>query len=307
MTEPEPEAEPSPYQGPPRYEGPPPPPAATVCYRHPDRPTGIVCTRCGRPICPECMVQASVGFQCPECVREGRASVRPVKHGSALRSAAGRWGPVTVTLIGLNVAMFVITAVSVAALGGNPLNNYQSPLFAELAQVPAFVHAGEWWRVLTAGFLHFGLFHLGLNMLALLVFGSELERGLGRWRFLAVYVVSLLGGALSLQLFGVPNGYAAGASTAIYGLFGSLGVLLLYRRQEVRGLITLLVINIVLSLLPGVSLVGHLGGLVAGALATALLLVARRNALAQYLTLGVLAAALLVAALVAPTVVVISV
>lgn len=300
------EPEPSPYQGPPRYEGQPPAPVTTTCYRHPGRPTGIVCTRCGRPICPECMVPAAVGFQCPECVQQGRASVRGVRRGSAVRSASGRWGPVTLTLIGLNVAMFVITAVSVAVLGGNPLDNYLSPLFAQLAQVPAFVQAGQWWRVLTAAFLHFGPLHLALNMLALLVFGSELERGLGRWRFLAVYVVSVLGGAASLQLFGAPNGFAAGASTGIYGLLGSLGVLLLYRRQDVRGLVTLLVINIVISFLPGVSLVGHLGGLVAGALATVVLLLARRARTAQVLGMGLLGVALLVVALTVPTLAVIN-
>jgi membrane associated rhomboid family serine protease len=302
MTEPEP----FPYQGPPRYEGPPPQMAAT-CYRHPDRPTGILCTRCGRPICPECMVPASVGFQCPECVREGRASVRPVRRGTALRSAGDRWGPMTLSLIGVNVAVFVVTAIDAVLHGANPLTNNQSPLFFRLAQVPLLVHAGEWWRVFTAGFLHFGVLHIGLNMLALLVFGAELERALGRWRFLAVYVVSLLGGAAALQLFSVPNAVAAGASTAIYGLLGSLGVLMIYRRQDNRGLLTLLAINVYISLLPGVSLVGHLGGLVAGAIATAAVVLTRRSALAQGAVLGVLGVALLVASLTVPTVLVLNI
>lgn len=296
------EPEPSPYQGPPRYEAPPPAPVAPTCYRHPDRPTGIVCTRCGRPICTECMVPAAVGFQCPECVRAGRQSIRPVRRGTAARAAAGRWGPVTLSLIGANVAMFVVTAVSVAAIGGNPLDNYLSPLFADLAQVPAYVHAGEWWRVLTAAFLHFGPLHLALNMLALLVFGSEIERGLGRWPYLAVYVLSVLGGALSLQLFGAPGAFAAGASTAIYGLFGCLGVLMVFRRQDLRGLVTLLVINVLISFLPGISLVGHLGGLVAGVVATMLLvLLRRRPAAVRWSALAVLGVVLLVGALTAPT------
>lgn len=302
MTEPEPSG----YQGPPRYEGPPPPPAAAACYRHPDRTTGIVCTRCGRPICPECMVPASVGFQCPECVREGRATVRPVKRGSGLRSIANRWGVVTVSLIGLNVAMFVVTAVSVAVLGGNPLDNYLSPLFADLAQVPGLVQVGEWWRVFTAAFLHFGPIHLVLNMLALLVFGSQLEGALGRWRFLAVYVLSLFGGAVTLQLFSDPRATAAGASTAIYGLLGAFGVLMIYRRQDLRGLINLLVINILISFLPGISLVGHVGGLVAGALATTVILVFRRRTAVQAVALTVLGVVLLAAALTVPTVVVVN-
>ena len=134
--------------------------------------------------------------------------------------------------------------------------------------------AGEWWRPLTAAFLHIGPLHLVLNMLAVLVFGSELERQLGRWRFLALYLLSALGGAAAIQLFGDPLRPVAGASTAIYGLLGALGVLMIVRRQDLRGLLTLLAINVFISFLPGVSLLGHLGGLVAGA-ATAAILVAR--------------------------------
>src|SRR4051794_41789985 len=104
-----------------------------------------------------------------------------------------------------------------------------------------------------------------MNMLALLIFGSELERALGRWRFLALYLLSALGGAVAIQLFGDPRVPVAGASTAIYGLLGGLGVVMLVRRQDIRGLLTLLAINVVISFLPGVSLLGHLGGLIAGA------------------------------------------
>lgn len=300
------EPEPPPYQGPPRYEGPPPAPAVTTCYRHPDRTTGIVCTRCGRPICPECMVPASVGFQCPSCVREGQASVRPLKRGTAVRSAAGRWGSVTLTLIGINVAMFLVTAAAAGLGGGNPLNNYDSALFTNLAQVPSLVQAGEWWRVVTAAFLHFGPIHLLFNMLALLVFGSQLEQALGRWRFLAVYVLSLLGGAITLQFFSSPHAIAAGASTAIFGLLGGFAVLMIHGRQNLRGLINLLVINLLIGFLPGISLVGHVGGLVAGALATVVILVFRRRPAAQAVALGVLGVVLLAVALTAPTVVVIN-
>jgi membrane associated rhomboid family serine protease len=180
-------------------------------------------------------------------------------------------------------------------------------VFSALAQAPDLVADGQWWRLLTAGFLHFGVLHVGLNMLALLVFGAELERALGRWRFLAVYVLSLLGGAVALQLFAAPNAVAAGASTAIYGLLGALGVLMIHRRQDVRGLITLLAINVFISLLPGVSLVGHLGGLVAGAIATVAVLATRRAVVAQAVVVGVLGVALLVVALAVPTVVVLNI
>jgi membrane associated rhomboid family serine protease len=223
------------------------------------------------------MVPASVGFQCPECVRAGQASVRGPRRGSGLQAAGRRWGAVTLSLIAINVAMFLITAVSAAFLGVSPLDNYQSPVFGDLSQVPYLVDAGQWWRLLTAAFLHIGLVHLVLNMLALLLFGSELERQLGRWRFLALYLLSALGGATAIQVLGEPGGAVAGASTAIYGLLGGLGVLMLVRRQDIRGLLTLLAINVFISLLPGVSLLGHLGGLVAGAVTTVVLVLTRRR------------------------------
>jgi membrane associated rhomboid family serine protease len=249
------------------------------------------------------MTPASVGFQCPECVRQGRGGVR-APRGGGVQSAGRRWGPATLGIITVNVAMFVVTAVSAALTGNNPLNNYRSPVFGALAQVPLLVQDGEWWRVVSAAFLHYGPVHLVLNMLALLVFGSELERRVGRWRFLTLYGVSVLGGAAALQLFGNPLAAAAGASTAIYGLFGALGVLMLAAREDVRGLVTLLVINVVLSLLPGVSLIGHLGGLVAGALTAVVFVVTRRYRGAQVTGALVLAAVLLVLALAVPTVVV---
>jgi membrane associated rhomboid family serine protease len=252
------------------------------------------------------MIPASVGFQCPECVREGQASVRGPRRGGVLRAAGRRWGAVTLTLIAINVAMFVITAVSAAFAGASPLDNYRSPIFFRLAQVPLLVDLGDWWRLLTAAFLHIGPVHLLLNMLALLVFGSELERQLGRWRFLAVYLLSALGGAVAIQLFGNPVGSVGGASTAIYGLLGGLGVLMLYRRQDMRGLLTLLAINVFISFLPGVSLLGHLGGLVTGAVSAAVVLATRRRPGLQAAALTLIALVLLVLALGVSTVAVVN-
>ena len=247
------------------------------------------------------MTPASVGFQCPECIREGNASVRRPREAPLLRRAGRRFGAVTVGLIALNVVMFVATAVSAGLAGANPLHNQFSPLFAQLAQIPVLVQLGEDWRLVTAAFLHIGVLHLVLNMLALLVFGSELERQLGRWRYLAVYVVSLLGGAVALQLFGEPGRPVAGASAAIYGLLGGLAVVMLARREDLRGLLTLLAINVLISFLPGVSLLGHLGGLVAGFLATGLVVLARRRTELQVLGLMLLTAVLLVVALTVST------
>jgi membrane associated rhomboid family serine protease len=254
------------------------------------------------------MTPASVGFQCPECVREGRASVRAPRRGSGLQAAGRRWGAVTLTLIAANVAMFVVSAISAATVGNSPLDNFASPVFAALSQWPNGVYfLGEWWRVLTAAFLHIGPVHLAMNMLGLLIFGSELERALGRSRYLALYFLSVLGGAAAIQLFGNPQVPVAGASTAIYGLMGGLGVLMLARRQDLRGLLTLLAINVVISFLPGVSLLGHLGGLVAGALAAGILVLTRRRAPVQIAGLAALAVVLLVLALTVPTIAVLGI
>ena len=283
-----------------------PPPA--TCYRHADRATGISCVRCGRPICPECMTSASVGFQCPECIREGRASVRAPRRVPAARSAGQRWGVVTLTLIALNVAMFVATAVSAVTEGHSALDNHRSSLFADLQLVPLLVQvAGEDWRLITSAFLHIGLTHLALNMLALLLFGSELERSLGRWRYLALYLLSALGGSVAIQLFGDPRVAVAGASAAIWGLMGAFAALALVRRQELRGIATLLALNLVISVVvPGISLLGHLGGLVVGFLAAGAVVLARRRTEVQVLVLLVLAGVLLVTALTASTVVVLA-
>ena len=245
------------------------------------------------------MIPASVGFQCPECVREGRASVRTPRGGGGLQAAGRRWGGVTLTLIAINVAMFLVTAVSAALGGASPLDNYLSPVFADLSQIPVLVHLGEWWRLITAAFLHIGFLHLALNMLALLVFGSELEAALGRWRYLSLYLVSALGGATAIQLFGAPGAAVAGASTAIYGLLGALGVVLIVRRQSLRGLLTLLAINLFISLLPGVSLIGHIGGFVAGAATAGVLVAARTRPAFQVAGVGTLVVVLTAVALTA--------
>jgi membrane associated rhomboid family serine protease len=254
------------------------------------------------------MVPASVGFQCPECVREGNASVRVVRRGSGLQAAGRRWGAVTLSLIAINVAMFVVTAASALLAGHSPLDNSNSPVFDALSQWPFGVYLfGEWWRVFTGAFLHVGPVHLALNMLALLVFGAELERQLGRWRYLALYLLSALGAAAAIQLFGDPRVPVAGASGAIFGLFGALAVLMIAGRQDLRGLLTLLAINLFISFLPGISLLGHLGGLVVGTLTGVILLLTRRRLPLQIAGLAALGIVLLALALTVPTVVVLSI
>jgi membrane associated rhomboid family serine protease len=247
------------------------------------------------------MTPASVGFQCPDDVRAGNAAVRRPRTASTWSTARRRFGPVTATLVAVNLVVFVVTAVSAVSVGESPLENYRSPVFLEFSQVPVLVSlADEQWRLITGAFLHIGITHLLLNMLSLLLFGPEIESRLGWWRYLAVYLLSALGGSVAIQLFGEPGRPVAGASAAIYGLLGALGVLLLAARQDLRGLLALLAINVVISFLPGISLLGHLGGLVVGVLATGLLVLARRRTPLQAAGLALLAAVLLTLALAVP-------
>jgi membrane associated rhomboid family serine protease len=245
------------------------------------------------------MTSASVGFQCPECIRAGQASVPAPRRGTAARSAGRRWGVVTLTLIALNVAVFAATAVSAAVDRINPFDNELSDLFADLMLAPVLVQqGGEDWRLITAAFLHIGPVHLALNMLALLLFGSELERALGRWRYLAVYLLAALGGSVAVELFGDPRVPVAGASGAIWGLMGAFAILAVTQRGDVRGIVTLLALNLGISVLvPGISLLGHLGGLVAGFLAAGIVVLARRRTELQVLGLLLLTAVLCVTAL----------
>ena len=243
-----------------------------ACARHPDRPTGLRCVRCDRPACPDCLREASVGYQCVDCVNEGSKSVRVPRTIGGARTSRSRSLTVVPALIAVNVAAFAATAIQ----AGSIVENERSTIFVDGTLVPAFVSAGEWWRLITSGFLHFGNYggfgpvHLLFNMFALWVIGRDLEVALGRGRFLAVYLLALLGGSTAVMLFGDAGGGVAGASGAVYGLFGGIAVVVFKARLNPTPVLSLIAINIILSVtLPGISLLGHVGGLVAGALATA--------------------------------------
>lgn len=271
---------------PPPYSGGPPSGAPAVCVRHPDRVTGLTCTRCERPSCPECLREASVGYQCVDCVGQAGHGVR---RGTTVAGAEPGGRPVVVpTVIGLNVAIFAWTAVQ----AGSVSSNAASPLFRDWALVPGLVQAGEWWRILASGFLHIGPIHLLFNMLALWVLGRDLESVLGRGRFLAVYLIALLGGAAAVMLFYAPNQAVAGASGAVFGLMGGLAVVLRRLKIPAGQVIGLIVVNVVISVvIPGISLIGHLGGLAVGAAGTAALVYAplRNRTTVQAAALGGLA------------------
>ncbi|OLF18313.1 rhomboid family intramembrane serine protease [Actinophytocola xanthii] len=243
-----------------------------ACVRHPDRPTGLRCVRCDRPACPDCLREASVGYQCVDCVQEGARTVRAPRTVAGARVSRSRRLVVVPALVAVNLAAFVLTAVQ----AGSIVDNERSTAFIEGVLRPVFVSAGEWWRLVTSGFLHFGNYggygpvHLLFNMVALWVIGKDLEVALGRVRFLVVYLLALLGGSTAIMLFGEPDGGVAGASGAVYGLFGGIAVVVFKAKLNPGPVLTLIAINIFLSVaLPGISLLGHVGGLVAGALATA--------------------------------------
>lgn len=229
--------------------------ATRVCYRHPGRVAGAVCRRCERPICTECMVSAPVGWQCAECVRRDSAKAPAPRW----RPGEGRLGntrltPVVIALIGLNVLVYLASS------------GHRSAIELRFGVVPYLVHQGQWYRLLTGAFLHVNIEHLAFNMFALAIIGSPAEVLLGRARFLATYLLAGIGGSVASYLFGAPNIDAVGASGAIFGLFGAYFVLARRRGFDLRTVSILIAINLVISFAdPGIDWLGHLGGLVVGA------------------------------------------
>ncbi|MFD5494230.1 rhomboid family intramembrane serine protease [Streptomyces sp. NPDC001812] len=237
-----------------------------VCYRHPDRETGIRCTRCERPICPECMVSASVGFQCPECVRGGGPGAGPAPAASMPRTIAGgtvAGDPrlITKILLGINAAVFVAVHVWPSLLGRLVLIGTWPPL----GPVEG-VAEGEWYRLVTSMFTHEAIWHMGFNMLGLWWLGGPLEQALGRSRYLALYLISGLAGSALTYLLAPGTTASLGASGAIFGLFGATAVLVRRLNYDIRPIIVLLVINLVFTFSPGFDIAwqAHVGGLVAG-------------------------------------------
>ncbi|GAA4101661.1 rhomboid family intramembrane serine protease [Streptomyces hundungensis] len=247
-----------------RQTGPP------SCYRHPGVPTAIRCTRCERPICPECMISASVGFQCPECVRSGSGTGHAPTANQPRTVAGGvlaKGDPQLLTklLIGINIALFLVQQV---------VGYRFTDAFYLLGQagVPGFggvqgVAEGQWYRLLTSMFLHGGYAHIGFNMLSLWWIGGPLEAALGRARYLALYFVSGLAGGALTYLLTASNAPSLGASGAIFGLFGAMAVLMRRMKYDMRPVIGLLVVNLIFTFAwSGIAWQAHVGGLVAGVL-----------------------------------------
>lgn len=264
-----------------------------VCFRHPSRETWVSCVRCERPICPDCMNPAAVGFQCPECVRGANRGTRQVvtPFGGAVATTASREGLVTRVLIGMNVVAWLATVV-VAVLRhevtGEQLG--QLVLSGGLTDIPRWgaalpvetlangsysggIASGELWRLFTPIFLHYGILHLALNSYALWLLGQHCEHLLGRWRFLALYLLSGIGGNVAVFLFDSPNTYAVGASGSIFGLMAALFFFFRKLKTDVRSIAALLILNLVLGMffVSNLSVLAHVGGMVVGGLVGAAL------------------------------------
>jgi membrane associated rhomboid family serine protease len=231
-----------------------------TCYRHPGRETGVSCSSCGRPICPECMTPTPVGMRCPECSRQ-RTKVK-----TAATITRGEDPVATYVLMGICVALGLGSVFA----GGEWLSGGTDRLSADLGLYGPYVADGEIWRVLTSGFLHAGPFHLLVNMYSLWILGTMLEPSIGRLRFVLIYFVSLLAGSFGALLVS-PEKLTVGASGAIFGLMGAAVMVLRNRGIDPMqsGLPLWIGINLIFTFTfsDRISVGGHVGGLIGGALA----------------------------------------
>jgi membrane associated rhomboid family serine protease len=243
-----------------------------VCPRHPDRPSYVRCQRCGRPACPDCQRAAAVGFQCVDCVNESKRTTPEVRtvYGGAV--ANGK----PVVTFGIIATCVVVYALQWLIPGQTVYEQFAYNNIFATPQYGAF----EPWRMITAAFLHSpdSLLHIMLNMYTLWIFGQALEPLLGRARFLALYLLSAVGGSVGYLLLNpvlVPGQGlvgVVGASGAIFGLFGAMLLVQRHRGGDTRQLWVLIAINGVIGfLIPQIAWQAHLGGLITGGLCAAVL------------------------------------
>ncbi len=229
-----------------------------TCYRHPGRETRVSCSSCGRPICPECMTPTPVGMRCPECASQ---RTRVVRNPTGTRSGLEAF-PATCVLIAINAIVFLVEIAS----GSGGLGEQHDRLIVDYGLFGPFVAEGEWYRLLTSGFLHASLIHVGFNMLLLFFLGRLLEPALGTPRFLVLYFASLLAGSFGALVL-EPNSLGIGASGAIFGLAGATFVIARGRGMDaLAGEIGFLIVfNLIFSFVsPRISVGAHVGGLVGG-------------------------------------------
>jgi membrane associated rhomboid family serine protease len=262
-----------------------------TCYRHPDRETWVSCVRCGRHACPDCLRSAAVGQQCVECVRgAGRTSraAKTVFGGRPSRTAVVTW-----TLMGVNVLLYLIELAHTSLASDWWMLGYAQNYPGGPAQGVA---AGQWYRLITSAFLpgtgSLGILDIAFNMWALYIVGPGLEQVLGRVRFLAVYLLSAVGGSVLFYYLVPPNQPALGASGAIFGLFGAWFVVSRRLHLDSRGIIMLIGINLALSLVyrSTIAWQDHVGGLITGAVITAAYVYAPRKSQAAVQVIATVAA-----------------
>ena len=242
-------------------------PDFTGCYRHPDRMTGITCQRCRRPICGECMVEASVGFQCPRCVGVGRTSVRQARtrFGAALRPGGGL---ATKVVMGALVLVWVLDLLT------------RGLATTMLAMNSGYVESGQFWRLVTTSFTSGQLLGVLMNLLVLWLVGRALESELGSWRFVLLYLASGLGGATLFFLVAPMGAWSVGAASAIIGLLAANSIGKAKTGEDIRPDIGLLVLVVLYSVLIGFANFGWvtmIGGIVVGGLSGAILAYAPRQ------------------------------
>jgi membrane associated rhomboid family serine protease len=228
-----------------------------TCYRHPSRETGVACSNCGRPICPDCMTTTPVGMRCPECSRQGTKVMRMRDMAKVPR--------VTYALIAVNVMAFLTEQGQFSVFG----TNIHGTVINEGVLYRAGIAEGhQYWRLVSSAFLHENFIHIGFNMYLLYLLGTMLEPAMGSLKFFAVYFTALLAGSFG-ALFATASP-SLGASGAVFGLMGAAVVELRSRRLSVMesGIGGLIVLNLILSFsLANISVGAHIGGLIGGALA----------------------------------------
>lgn len=240
----------------------PEPVAPPRCYTHPDRAAGSVCRRCGRPICPECMREAPVGWQCSSCVKAAQRTSptvhwRPNRPGTSMgRLGSTRVTPMVVALIVVNVLAYLYEE-----------RHLDLAFEGKYFLVPSLVHT-HWYSLITSAFLHLNAMHILLNMATLAIVGPPVEAEVGRLRFLAIYFLSAVGGSVGFYLLAPVNQPGVGASGAIFGLLGAYFVIARMRGWPTQPILVLLIVNIVYSFTGGIAWQAHLGGLITGGLAT---------------------------------------
>jgi membrane associated rhomboid family serine protease len=249
-----------------------------TCYRHPNRETGVSCSSCGKPICPSCMTPTPVGMRCPECAGQRTR----VTRGVGTRDQGFWQAPATFVLIAINVAFFLVEIAG--GSGGLTSEIPVSGIVNDLGLRGISVADGEWYRLLTNGFLHANLLHIGFNMFLLFILGRLLEPAIGTPRFCALYFASLLAGSFGALLLTNQLELTIGASGAIFGVLGATVLIARGRgSNQIAGeLGFLLLFNLALSFgLSHISVGGHLGGLAGGLLCALLILAGERGMLGR--------------------------